>query len=546
MNRSLFIGLAALLAAPATLVVSCQLLSGGADLEVVNATGTGAGGTGAQGGGGTGAVAPDCPTGGGIPGEAQVAAQLADAADVTGEVMVKAIASDRWGNVLVVGSHTSGTLSGCTEQTGEGERGFVVKLNTTLDEVLWCKSYVGGTVRVNDVDTDAAGNVYLGGEFLVWMRVGEDDWGASGLDGFVARLASDGTLEWFVKLGTSGDQSVSAVAFSPRTKRLWVGGQAVDILWFRTGNSGAELEQLLELVDGGQDLFVMDIEADGSAFRTKLRYGGGDATLDLEDLAVGPDGEVVFAGTMRPPTSGPPAIPFGAVGDAVLAGATTGFVARLPYDDDPSNVAVDWLRTVVATTGDTSNEKVLAAAIDNGGRIAFSGTYTGTEVSFQAADGDPVSGAPTMVHGGGVESTFLAISAAPQAPDLEVAEVPTNSGQQARINALASMGSTFLLGGEFEGASGNLNFLGGSLQYSSSQQGFYGAVAALPPTGAYLHQVGSSSTFMGGVARDKGCDAPLVGASFQGALTLAGLEDLTSHVVYDAVAFRVWPGAAGP
>ena len=155
--------------------------------------------------------------------------------------------------------------------------------------VLWALGW-GNTGRDNGraLAIDSNNRIAVGGLFSEKVVFGpEYTLQAQGTDGYIAVFSAEGTLDWAARVGGSGQDVVSAVAFGPDGD-LYVAG------WFSgTMTVG---RQAVESV-GADDVFVARFSAQGQP-RWIRSFGGVD--IDAADaLAVDQNGDVVVTGVFR-------------------------------------------------------------------------------------------------------------------------------------------------------------------------------------------------------------------------------------------------------
>lgn len=211
---------------------------------------------------------------------------------------------------------------------------------------------VGGWTRSSDLPTTGGPSLRHGGN----------------LDGFVAAVAADGSLEMLGYMGGALDDEVTAVVAEP-------GGTILVAGYARSGASPFPVRGGPSTTHaGGRDGFVARIKPGGRGFAFCGYLGGSDAET-VRSIASCPDGTVLVAGEARSlPTLTGPSTVYGGGGDA--------FVARL----DPA--PFQFVRTVDLTG------KIKGALTDSTragkDKLSLRGSLTADD-SLGAAPFDPMA-----------------------------------------------------------------------------------------------------------------------------------------------------------
>ncbi len=178
--------------------------------------------------------------------------------------------------------------------------------------VLWAKGF-GNTGRDNGraVSVDSQDRIAVGGIFSDEVSFGgKQKLKATGIDGYVAVFSQDGAHQWAFRVGGSGDDVVSAVAFDAKGNLYFAG-------WF----SGSMVVGGTTVVSvGADDVFVAKLTPTGDL--AWLRSFGGLDVDAADALAVTKSGDVIVTGVFRQTMK---------LGDTLLtsAGRADIFVARL-------------------------------------------------------------------------------------------------------------------------------------------------------------------------------------------------------------------------
>ena len=136
------------------------------------------------------------------------------------------IAVDGSGNVIVAGSSNAAWTQlnlPVRAYTGLIDT-FVAKLDSS-GTLIWY-TFLGGTGNDNatDITTDGSGNIYITGycdatwgtPYRIWRGI---------KDGFVAKLNSNGELQWNTFLGSGSNEESSGIAVSNSTGNIYVAGK---------------------------------------------------------------------------------------------------------------------------------------------------------------------------------------------------------------------------------------------------------------------------------------------------------------------------------
>ena len=344
-----------------------------------------------------------------------------------------AVEVDAAGNPVVAGRAGAGfpTTPGVLQPRFAGDTtrndlygaqdGFVAKLSADGGRVLWA-TYLGSSDEgfVRDLDLDAAGRPVIAmahrtpppfvspGAFQTAIR--------GGLDGFVARLAADGSrVEWGTFVGGGGDEAGEA--------SVRVASDSIHAVWStRSADAPTTPGAWQPRSAGAADVLYARLSLDGARLLAATFLGGsGEEVLETHDLALDRDGSAIVTGgtTSRdfPTTEGAAHGRFGR-GDA--AWPRDGFVARLSGDGT---------RLLAATyLGGEVGDAPEGVWIGPRGEIGVSGTVVGRGFPGSApalrgaSDAFVVRFSPDLrrrldVTLLGVEGAGMARTSAPYGPD---------------------------------------------------------------------------------------------------------------------------------
>lgn len=285
-----------------------------------------------------------------------------------------ALAVDADGNRYVSGGTASVDFADEAKPANTGTDAFVAKL--APDGTRLYVTFIGGIGedRANAIAVDSGGEAYIAGDTTSGNLASSGDavqpgYGDNG-DAFVARLGTDGTLEYLTYLGGAAQDNGRAIALAS-TGDMIVGGSTL--------SDNFPLQDPLQPTRTGQsDGFVTRISADGSTL-VYSTYHGGSGPENVAALAVDETGAVYFGGTTGSenfPTAGAS----GPAQGAFQRGGSDGYVAKLA-SDGASLVYSTYL-------GGSGADGVLALAVD-GNHNAYVTGYTSSTFGFQITSGTP-------------------------------------------------------------------------------------------------------------------------------------------------------------
>ena len=242
-----------------------------------------------------------------------------------------AITVDGAGNIYVAGAST----------TPNTDIQFTVVKLSSQGDLVWRATYSGargGTLGVvNAVAVDAAGNVFAAGLLS----------DAGDVDALVVKFGSDGSERWALRYtGPGGGFDHFTRVAVDRSGAVYVGGTS-----FGTGN----------------DWVTQRIGSDGTVQWTQRHSGPGSADDEFGDMTLGPNGDLIVAGTAKN------------TGDGL-----TNDIDIVSYS--PAG-GINWQRQWTDTS--ISHELVRDLDIDASGRITVTGST--------ARNASPEFGIPTPI-----------------------------------------------------------------------------------------------------------------------------------------------------
>ncbi|MEP7119309.1 MAG: hypothetical protein ABJE95_00125 [Byssovorax sp.] len=211
---------------------------------------------------------------------------------VGGYSVVRGLATDKQGNVFVVGEFQGTTSGGTISVVGAGGIDiFLAKLDPS-GKTLWAKPFgIAADQSGYGVAVDPAGNVIITGR-----AVGAVDFGggvpvptpSGGNNVFVARFDTNGNHLWSKTFGDDGDQTAYSVATTPAGDVV-LAGELTGIIDF----GGITVASA-----GGVDVFVAKLAGGSGAPMWAHAYGDDTHDQSASGVAVGSDSSVVITGSM--------------------------------------------------------------------------------------------------------------------------------------------------------------------------------------------------------------------------------------------------------
>lgn len=295
-----------------------------------------------------------------------------------------ALAVDAGGNRYVAGGTASVDFAEEAKSVNTGRDAFVAKLAPDGTRLYVTFLEGSGADQANAITVDSGGEAYIAGDTTSGNLASsggavQAGYGGSG-DAFVARLATDGTLEYLSYLGGAAQDNGRAIALSA-TGDMIVGGSTL--------SSNFPIQTVVQPTLGGQsDGFVTRINATGTAL-VYSTYHGGAGPENVAALAVDETDAVYFGGTTGSLDTFPTTP--GAYRTTFQGGSSDGYVAKL---------APDGSGLVYSTyLGGSVVDGVLALAVDSD-HYAYVTGLTSSSFNFPVTDGTPL-------YAGGAFDAFL-------------------------------------------------------------------------------------------------------------------------------------------
>lgn len=202
------------------------------------------------------------------------------------------VATDPLGNVIVAGNFTSGSITFgdiiLQNNTPGDDDLYVVKYDPE-GNVTWARS-AGGALddKADAVTTDAAGNVYLAGNFYSpTISFGDIPLTNAGNVGDVCLVKYDpaGTVLWATRGGGAGLEIPHAIAVDPGNNVIVAG---------RFSSNEAIFGSTTLLQAGSMDVFVVKYDANGNVLWAT--GAGGGSNDEAQAVAVDAAGDIIVAG----------------------------------------------------------------------------------------------------------------------------------------------------------------------------------------------------------------------------------------------------------
>jgi len=367
------------------------------------------------------------------------------------------IAVDGSGAAYVTGSTTSSNFPLKNAQQSKlagAKNAFVLKLNAAGNSLVY-STYLGGNASDagNGIAVDGSGNAYVVGDTtsVTFPATGLQKGNHGGMDAFVAKIGSTGTLSYSTYLGGSSDDHGAAIAVNTAGNAYITGST-----WSADFPVAAAFQSKLA---GGQDAFAAKLAADGSALLFSTFLGGSGGTLGYPEAGRG--------------------IALDSQGNAYLTGVTssTDFPLLNPLESTLGG-PMDAFVVKLTSTGTLSYSTYLGGSgVDAGNAIAVDANGDADVVGQTFSSDLPVINAPQAASGGDYDAFF--------------AELSSTGGSLLFLSYLGGNGSDTATAVALDG-SANLYIAGWTLStnfplvnaYQSTNGGNYGAfVTKVTPSG---------------------------------------------------------------
>jgi len=208
---------------------------------------------------------------------------------------VSDIKTDDEGNIYTIGGY-SGTanfngLSSSSTLASAGERDVFITKHSTDGELIWVTSFGGGADDLGfSVDINNEGEVYAVGYFeeTAIFDASTSITSSGREDIFVAKLDSDGVLNWVKQIGGTNTDEANSVAID-KNGDIYVVGRFVGSVDFDP-DSGTETLQSF----GGPDAFVLKLNGEGEfIWAYDIGTGGNE---ECEAVGVDNENNVIITG----------------------------------------------------------------------------------------------------------------------------------------------------------------------------------------------------------------------------------------------------------
>jgi len=278
---------------------------------------------------------------------------------------IAGIAIDAFGNIYAVGDF-SGTVDfnpgpGFANVQAINDSVFLLKLDSG-GGLVWVEIAMDSeeTVDLQAIRTDAAGNLYLIGQFTGTLGFGPGGpplTGPGGEDIFVGKFNSEGSQLWVKAMGGTLDDAGLGIA-TDAFGNTYTTGQFQGTADFDPGIGTFELTSV-----GSTDIFVQKLDTDGELLWAKAIGGEGDDSGS--DIASDPAGNAYITGAFADTVDFDPALPEQL---RTSVGATDAFVLML---DAAGNF--NW----VETDGDSGNDHGISVTTNSDANVYTAGNVSG-------------------------------------------------------------------------------------------------------------------------------------------------------------------------
>ena len=259
----------------------------------------------------------------------------------------RAVAADASGRSYVGGFHHGTMFLDVTNFSPMGGQDGFLAAYETNGTVRWALRFAGGsTDNVNGLAMDAAGNIFVAGQFSGTVDFGGTNLTSSGSqDAFVAKVSPDGMVQWVRRFGDQSLSAANAIALGI-DGTITIAGSFYTVIHFGehclTGR-------------GDSDMFVARLDADGNVLWAQS--GGGTSTEVGQSVAVDRDGHTYVSGYFY----GNPTFSSTNLNGV---GGQDGFLCR--YE---ANGSLTWSRLVAGN----SHDDIRSLALDSAGNPHVSG-----------------------------------------------------------------------------------------------------------------------------------------------------------------------------
>jgi hypothetical protein len=294
-----------------------------------------------------------------------------------------------------------GALPGADRTYNGNGDGFVAKVRPDGSGLVYA-SYIGGSGEEigYDIGLDAAGNVYIGGDttshedtFPNGSGVGSipspnPTFGGGARDAYVVKINAAGTAFSYVAFigGSAEERYVPGLAVSPQGS-AWITGRARSAEdTFPTGQGFGSIPGFDRTYNGGEDAFVVKINAAGTAF-DYATYLGGSGSEEGQAVAVDSAGNAYVTGqTNSTESTFPDGDGFGSIpgpDTTYNGGPHDAFLVKL----DPSGTSVVYATYIGGPEGSGLYDELgTGVAVDAAGNAYVTG-YTTSSSGFPGGNG---------------------------------------------------------------------------------------------------------------------------------------------------------------
>ncbi len=266
------------------------------------------------------------------------------------DVKAKAVTCDASGNVYGAGQYFGTATFGATALAAgtANQAGFLVKYNSSgvLQWAIRAANALNGHVYINDITTDASGNVYMTGEYAGNVTFGT---GAGAITLFNLSVTYGDVF--IAKFDNAGNILMASTACygSGQDEGLGIALVGSDIFLSGTFNSGATFSTITVFAIGGNDMFVAKYNSSGVC--QAVMAGGATGADYMFDL-VAAGGNIYAVGAYSGPGTGS----FGGT-SITSSGSWDGLLVKI----NPASMTMTWMREV-KNTSDALGKRVDASA----------------------------------------------------------------------------------------------------------------------------------------------------------------------------------------